>query len=172
MLKFYNIARWLFAGLFMVLFFCGCASSNKVGPKEKTAEQLMSEGMEHFERGYYLGAVEPFQKIKDRYPYSKYCADAELRMADSLYKRDLYDEAFDAYSEFQRLHPKNKNTAYVIYQKGMCHFNKVSTTDRDQSHTFQAKEEFERLVKNFPQAENVNRARWKIRECYIKLAGS
>jgi outer membrane protein assembly factor BamD len=166
------MTRWLSVGIFLALFFWGCASSGKVDPKEKTADQLMSEGMESFEKEYYDEASENFQKIKDRYPYSKFAVEAELKIADSLYKRRLYDEDFDAYGEFQRLHPKNQNTAYVIYQKGMIHFERVSTTDRDQSHTLQAKEEFERLVKNFPQDEHANRARWKIRECYLKLAGS
>jgi outer membrane protein assembly factor BamD len=91
-------------------------------------------------------------------------------MADTLYKRELYDEAFDAYDEFERLHPKNSNIAYVIYQKGMCHFSQVSTTDRDQSNTHAAKTQFERLVKKFPRTEYANRARRKIRQCYINLA--
>lgn len=138
--------------------------------EEKTPEQLMSEGTEDLEGGYYEAANEAFQKIRDRYPYSKFVVMAELKMSDALYKMELYDEAYDAYDEFERLHPKNSNIAYVIYQKGMCHFNQVSTIDRDQSHTLKAKEDFERLIKKFPGNEYANRARIKTRECYISLA--
>ena len=137
---------------------------------EKPPAELMSDGLEDLESGRYTAATEAFQKIKDRYPYSKFAVAAEIKLADSLYKRDLYDEAFDAYDEFERLHPKHPSIPYVIYQKGMCHFSQVSTIDRDQSHTRQAKVEFDRLLKRFRQSEYANRARVKLRECYIYLA--
>ncbi len=171
MTKHWNII--VFAASCIALFLMGCAPK-AVGTKgaEKTAAELMEEGLYYFEKGYYQGAFESFQKIKDRYPYSKYCAEAELKMADALYNKQSYDEAFDAYNEFQRLHPKNPNIPYVIYQKGMCHFNQTSTIDREQSHSLQAKEEFDRLVKRYPQSEHSDEALWKIRECYMLLAGA
>ena len=52
----------------------------------------------------------------------------------------------------------------------MCHFTQVSTIDRDQSHTYQARGEFDRLLKKFPRSVYANRARRKLRECYIYLA--
>ena len=163
----------LFGSLFVLylafLFCAGCATTKL---DEKTADELMEEGVTYFDKGYYQGAIDSFQKIIDRYPYSKHCIDAELKLADALYLKEKYDEGFNAYNEFQRLHPKNSNIPYVIFQKGMCHFKQVSTTDRDQSHTLLAREEFERLIKNFPQSEYTDRAQWKMRECYMILAES
>ncbi len=169
--KSYFLARWFLVGIFVVITFSGCALWDRLfEEEEKPPEQLMSEGMKNFERGHLVDATEAFQKIKDRYPYSKFAVEAELKMADTLYKRELFNEAFDAYSEFERLHPKNISIPYVIYQKGMCHFDQVSTTDRNQIHTLKAKEEFERLVKKFPKTKFANKGRRKIRECYISLA--
>jgi len=176
MRKFHNIVKWAFVGSLMVVFLGGCASdkSLKGKPKknEKTPAELMEEGRRLYEQTYYLGAIETFQKIVDRYPYSKFSAEAELKIADSYYYSADYDAAFDAYTEFQRLHPKNPKIPDVFYQKGMCHFSQVSTVDRDQSHTIQALEEFERLIKKFPKSGYSDQTHWKIRECYIKLAGS
>jgi outer membrane protein assembly factor BamD len=162
----------LVAAVPLIFGFCGCSVFDRFfgDDMEKPPAELMNEGMENLERGRYTAASEAFQNLKDRYPYSKFAVAAEIKLADSLYKRELYDEAYDAYDEFERLHPKHPTVPYVIYQKGMCHFVQVSTIDRDQSHTYQAKEEFERLVKLFPRSEYVNRARRKIRECYIYLA--
>ncbi|SPD75798.1 Outer membrane assembly lipoprotein YfiO [uncultured Desulfobacterium sp.] len=159
----------LFAPIFVftVLFCWGCATTK---PPEKSADELMEEGNNYFEKGYYQGAIDSFQMIIDRYPYSKHCIDAALKLADAYYRREKYDEAFNAYNEFQRLHPKNVNIPYVIYQKGLCQFNQVRTTDRDQSHTYLAREEFERLTKNYPQSEYADLAHWKMRECYMALA--
>jgi outer membrane protein assembly factor BamD len=137
---------------------------------EKPPAELMSDGLEDLESGRYTAATEAFQNIKDRYPYSKFAVAAEIKLADTLYRRELYDESFDAYDEFERLHPKHPSAPYAIYQKGMCHFSQVSTIDRDQSHTYKAKGEFERLLKRFPRSDYVNKARRKMRECYIYLA--
>ena len=155
-----------------VLLLGGCSIVNKFlgEEEEKSASELMTDGMKNFERGNYGTASESFQKLKDRYPYSRYAIIAELRMADSLYGQEEFDAAYDAYDEFEKLHPKNKDIPYVIYQKGMCNFRQVTAIDRDQSFTLRAKEEFERLVKRFPRSEYANRARKNIRECLIYLA--
>lgn len=169
--KSHFIVRWSFVIVFVVIAFSGCAVWDRLFPKEeKSPKELMSDGIRNFEKGHLTDATEAFQKIKDRYPYSKFAIEAELKMADTLYKRELFDEAFDAYSEFERLHPKNASIPYVIYQKCMCYFSQIGTIDRNQSNTLKAKEEFERLVKKFPKTEYANMGRSKIRECYINLA--
>jgi len=138
--------------------------------EEKTPEQLMTEAVEHMEKGRYEAAAEAFRKVKDRYPYSKFAVEAELKTADALFRQELYPEALDDYAEFERLHPKNRHIPYVIFQKGMCHFLQVSTVDRDQTHSRLAREEFERLVKRFPRDLHARKARLKIRQCIINLA--
>jgi outer membrane protein assembly factor BamD len=162
------IGRFIVVGMVLPFLIGGCSHFGK--KEEKTATELMSEGMKSFEKGNYEAAAETFQKVKDRYPYNTFAIIAELKMADSLYKRKVYEEAYEAYDEFERLHPKNENIPYVIYQKGMCHFRQLKTIDRDQSHTLKSKEEFERLVKRFPRDDYAKRARKNIRKCLVYLA--
>ena len=166
------IARTLLICITALVLLGGCALIDKFFGKEeeKGASELMSDGTEAFEKGRYEEAKEAFQKLKDRYPYSKYAIAAELKMADALYARGDYDEANEAYDEFERLHPKNPEIPYVIYQKGMCQFQQVKTIDREQSHTLKAKEDFERLVGRFPNDEYAHRARRNVRSCLISLA--
>ncbi|MBN1104201.1 MAG: outer membrane protein assembly factor BamD [Deltaproteobacteria bacterium] len=155
-----------------ILLTGGCALIEKYfgAEEEKGAPELMAEGTESFERGYYEEAKEAFQKLKDRYPYSKYAITAELRVADAMYEEEEFDEAYEAYGEFERLHPRNPEIPYVIYQKGMCQFRQVNTIDREQTHTLKAKEEFERLIGRFPRDEYAQRARKNIRKCLIFMA--
>ena len=169
--RIYFLARGILTGVLVVLLLSGCALFGRSSQEEeKTPAQLMSEGMDFFDGGYYESATKCFQELKDRYPYSQFAVKAELKMADALYERALYAEAYEAYVEFDRLHPNHPDIPYVMYQRGMCHFKQVTTIDRDQSHTFLAKEEFERLVKKFPTNEYAQRARLNIRKCYIYLA--
>jgi outer membrane protein assembly factor BamD len=162
----------LFA-LVLVFLSGGCSLYEKYvggGEEEKTPEELWNEGMAKFQKGNFEAATEAFQNIRDKYPYSKYALQAELKMADGLFKKGEMDEAYDAYDEFEKLHPKNPNIPYAIYQKGMCHMERMTTIDRDQSHTLTAKEEFERLVKRFPRTDYANMARKNIRKCLIYLS--
>jgi outer membrane protein assembly factor BamD len=162
---------WFLAGIFILLLFNGCALWNSLfGEEELTPAELMSQGVEDFNDGKFEAATESFQKIKDRYPYSEFAVKAELKMADALYERDLFDEAYGEYTEFEKLHPRNPEIPYVVFQKGMCNFSRVSTIDRDQTYTWKAKEDFERLIKRYRRSAYTERARRKVRECYIKLA--
>lgn len=169
MFRFHSLVGWVLLACFL-----GCAAPDEIVTKdeESTAAKLMEEGLYDLEKGYYVGALESFQKIVDRYPYSKYSVEAELKLADALFMKASYDEALERYHEFQRLHPKNPHIPYVIYQKGMCSFEQVSTTDRDQSLTTRAKEEFERLTNMYPDSEYAEKAHWNLRKCYMLLAES
>jgi outer membrane protein assembly factor BamD len=162
--------------LFMLSFFFllnGCSTVSKLfsGEEEDVdASQLMSDGKDYLDRGYYKSAIEAFQKVKDRYPYSKFAITAELKMADALYLTEEYDQGLDAYDQFEKLHPKHAEIPYVIYQKGMCQFQQMTTPDREQGHTLKAKEEFERLIRRFPHDIYADRARKNLRRCLIYLA--
>lgn len=156
----------------MVTLLGSCSLYNRFfgGIEDESPAGLMETGMESMSSGDYGRAIDAFEKIKDRYPYSKYALVAELKLADALYGNGSYDEAFDTYDDFEKLHPKNPNIPYVIYRKGMCHFSQIGSIDRDQSHTLQAEEEFERLIKTFPDSRYAQLAKKRLRKCYIELA--
>jgi len=155
----------------LILLLSGCSHFG-LGEKEpeKPPEELMSEGLSAFEDGDYLEASEAFQKLKDRYPYSRLAVQAEQKLADALFKKKALEEALEAYVEFERLHPKNKSVPYVIYQQGMCYFLRMRSIERDQTSTKKALKEFERLGREFPADPFSLQAQRKIRECLINLA--
>jgi outer membrane protein assembly factor BamD len=170
------LVRTVLAALVLLFLLSGCSFFHQVlgigggGEEEEDAGELMTRGTDDLTQGRYKSAVDAFQKIKDRFPYSKYAVTAELRMADALYFQEEYELAYAAYDEFEKLHPKYKDIPYVIYQKGMCNFGQIVSLDREQAHTLKAKDEFERLIKRFPRDEYANKARKNLRECLIYLA--
>ena len=166
-----NILKRLIFIQVLVFLLSGCSLFGIGGKKtEKSPEELMNQGMSEFEDGDYSYAVEAFQKLKDRYPYSKLAIQAELKMADALFKKKEFEEALEAYIDFEKLHPKNKSIPYVIYQQGMCNFLRISTIDRDQTSTKNALKEFKRLSKEFPENQFSFLAQRNIRKCYSTLA--
>jgi len=154
-----------------IFLLSGCSLSGLGGEEpEKPPEELMSEGMSAFEDGDYTKAAACFQDLKDRYPYSTLAVQAELKLADALFKTKEFEEALEAYKEFEMLHPKNKSIPYVIYQQGMCNFLRMGTIDRDQTSTKKASKEFERLSREFPNNAFSLMAQRRIRRCLINLA--
>lgn len=137
---------------------------------EEGPEELMQEGLIQLEKGNFDAAVEAFESVKNRYPYSKFAIVAELKAADALFEKGEYESANASYDEFEKLHPKNENIPYVLYQKGMCYFLQMTTIDREQKNTLMAKGEFERLTRRFPRSEYANKARMNLRKCILYLA--
>src|SRR5512136_305315 len=107
------IIRTVLAGIALLFLLSGCSFFNSLlgissgGEEEGDAGELMSQGTEELNSGRYKCAVDAFQKVKDRFPYSKYALVAELRMGDALYLQEEYEPAYAAYDEFEKLHPKH-----------------------------------------------------------------
>jgi outer membrane protein assembly factor BamD len=165
------------ACLVAVLMLSGCTSLQQqldkfLGVQEGgTAQELAWEGMDAYENGKYATAIEKFQKLKDYYPFSKYAILAELKIADSHYQREEYEDAIFEYENFEKLHPRNEAVPYVIYQIGMCYYNRIGTPDRDQTSARKALETFQRLMKQFPRDQYARRSEENINKCQKSLAG-
>lgn len=136
------------AMLFSLTAGCGWFSKKK---PEQPPETLVQEGMKKLRKGKYEDAVDAFEKLKDRYPYSDEALLASLKVADAKYYNKKYDEALLDYKEFEKLHPTNQIIPYVIYQQGMCYYRQRSTIDRDPTYTVKAVQEYRRLKERYPQ---------------------
>ncbi len=93
-----------------------------------------------------------------------------MKLADSYYLNKDYELAATNYKEFERLHPANEVIPYIVFQQAMSYFKQMPTVDRDQSRTFLALQEFNRLIKNHPQSEFIPQAKANRDEALKNLA--
>lgn len=154
-----------------ILLFSGCSYFFDRKADDKTAQELVNDGMESFNRQRYRNAIESFTKLKDWYPFSKYAILAELKIADSHFYLGEYEAAISAYESFENLHPRNEATPYVVFQRGLCHVEQLETVDRDQTSAKKAIDIFTRLKKTFPNSEYTAQADHYIRLSLKNLAG-
>jgi outer membrane protein assembly factor BamD len=160
------------AGFWLVLvFFIGAWGCSLFTSEVETepADILLENGLEAFEEQNYTEARKHFEKLRDWYPFSKYVALAELRIADSHYYLKEYDEAVFAYEQFSELHPSNEAIPYAMYQIGRCYFDQIDTIDRDQTGARKALENFQRLQKQYPTTTYAERATEHINVCLRSL---
>ncbi len=157
---------------FLFFSFAGCSWFNKPDREmEKSAETLVNEGTSDYREGNYRDAIHSFTTLRDWYPFSKYAILAELKIADSHYKLESYEEAIPAYQEFENLHPRNEAIPFVIYRIGMCWYKEIRSVDKDQTPAAKAMAEFQRLIDRFPQDTLSVKAAKRIKRCKESLAG-
>lgn len=151
---------------------CGWWKNWKKSPdySRTRPDSLYQEGVTFYQKGDYQKAIEYFQALKEEHPLSPYAPLAEIGIADSYYSDKKYGDAEANYSDFINLHPTNTNIPYAMYQIGMCHFEQMSSVDRDQTETVKAKKEFEKLVSRFPESKFSMMAEKVLRECKRRLA--
>lgn len=152
------------------LLFIGCSLFEKPQEMNQNAEELVSEGSSAFMDQDYKAAIKAYTKLKDWYPFSKYAILAELKIADSHFHLEQYDEAILAYEEFEKLHPKNEAIPYVIYQTGLSWFKQLGTIDRDHTPARNSLTQFNRLIDQFPRSEYAPKAKEHIAKCIGMIA--
>ncbi len=153
--------------LVLILSLAGCASmKNLFGFSDttiqKSAESLAIEGMGKFNKGNYYTALKSFQEILDSYPFSPQAMLAELKAADCHYYQDEFLEAKTLYQEFENRHPTNEAIPYVMFQIGMCNFNRIGRIDRDTSGAGDAIQSFSRLLRAYPDSPYTDEAKARI----------
>jgi outer membrane protein assembly factor BamD len=153
--------------LALLLALGGCY---RAAAPEPGASELASQGKRAFERQKWDKAINAYQKVKDRYPFSPYALTAEMKIADSLYLQENYQEAIVAYQEFERMHPRNEAVPYAVYMQGMSNYRMMLSKDREQAPTAEALRNFQRLLADYPDSPLGEQAKSRVTECQERLA--
>ena len=131
---------------------------------EAPARTLAAQGMDDYNIGKYFSALEYFEEILDRYPFSTEATLAELKAADCNYYMERYVEAFALYQQFEERHPTNEAIPYVMYQKAMTHYQRMDRVDRDPTGATEAIKLFDQLQRAFPNSPYTVEAKARIAE--------
>lgn len=159
---------WIGIVIFLSFSLTGCASVKSwfgfddSSTIQQSAESLAIEGMDDFNVGKYHTALEKFNEIMERYPFSPQAMLAELKAADCNYYKKDYLEAKILYQEFEERHPTNEAIPYVMFQIGMCDFSRTDRIDRDTSGARDAIQSFARLLRAYPYSPYTNEAKARI----------
>jgi len=134
------------------------------------AKELLVKGMDDYQVGKYFTAIESFEEILNKYPFSPEAVLAELKAADCSYYLDRYTEALLLYEEFENRHPTNESIPYVMFQKAMCNYKQIDRVDRDISGASKAIELFKQLLKAYPDSPYTEEAQTKLQSAIEFLA--
>lgn len=155
-----------------LMFLTACAGKDTdVLDEDKSAETLYTEAYNYLEKTSYQKAAETFDKVEMEHPYSKWATKSKLMSAYAYYKDEKYDDAIASLERYIRLHPGNKDIAYAYYLKGICYYDQIAPSQKEQSATKDAYETFMQLITMFPDSEYAIDAKAKMILIEDHLAG-
>ncbi|MEA3221720.1 MAG: outer membrane protein assembly factor BamD [Thermodesulfobacteriota bacterium] len=153
--------------LILMCVLVGCA--HKI-PQEKSPLDLFNEAQELASKGTMEKAVDAFMKVRTIYPAHELAGKSLLAIADTYFDHKEYESGLGNYKEFMLLYPTDPDAGYCLYRIGMCHFNQMSTYDRDQSQTAKAINTFKELLARYPNSPYGDDASSKLKEAELIMA--
>jgi outer membrane protein assembly factor BamD len=138
--------------ILVLLSAVGFAASPSYAASERmTAQEAYELGLRYLKRGYYVKALEQFNRVRTYYRDDPYALKAELAIADVHFKKNEWDAARLAYEDFMRAHPRYRDLDYVVYRLGMTLYKKApEVAARDQTWTRQAVNTWTGFSSRFP----------------------
>ena len=155
--------------LFSLFFLSACVSYEDFDTNTAAGSYGLAKQLEDDER--YEESVLQYRDVKNRFPYSRFAVEAELRLAEVQFKKESFQEAQASYQLFKELHPKHEKIDYVTFQVAESIFKQLpSTIDRDLSLAPQAIRQYRVVINQYPQSSFVEKAKKRVVESRQMLA--
>ncbi len=170
-------ARGLLATIGLALVLAGCASQdNEVRSVAQDLQQGYDAAKEAALRGNHRRAIQIYELIQARYPFSDIAKQVQLELMYSYYKTGQRDLAIEAADTFMRENPIDPQVDYALYIKALSYFEsepgflerlfKRDISKRPPKDAQQAYSVLRRLVERYPASEYAPDARQRI--VYLK----
>jgi outer membrane protein assembly factor BamD len=161
--------------LFLVLFVVSACGGNNSSENEfepdKPVETLYNEAASQLDQKNYKRAFALFNEVERQHPYSQWATRAQLMAAYAAYEGQSYNESVLALDRYIRLHPGHKDIDYAYYLKALNFYQQISDVGRDQEMTQLARENFQSLLRVYPNSKYARDARLKLDLVLDHLAG-
>jgi outer membrane protein assembly factor BamD len=154
-----------------VLALSGCGRRDNTVQDQGPAA-LYERGYDAMEASNYVGAIQYFQALEARYPFSPETRQAQLDLIYVYYRSQQPESAVDAAEEFERENPTHERVDYCLYMRGRVYFDqapnvlermfKVDLSVRPPKDTMQSFATFQELIRRFPNSEYVPDARQRM----------
>jgi outer membrane protein assembly factor BamD len=157
---------------------CGVNNTSRALSYGENARRSYENAYQAYEDRDCLTADPLFRRIRSEYPYSRYAALSELRIADCHLIQNQYTEAISAYRAFIRHRPAHSEVPYANFKIAESNYRQIPgdfflsppSHERDQSATHRALRELRRFILDYPDNEYVDEARDMVRTALTQLA--
>lgn len=154
-------------------------SASSMREQRLQAGQLYRLGRNALESSDFTAALQRYDQLILRYPFTDYAIQAQIERVYALYRNYQPDEAIAAADRFIRDYPRHDDVAYLQYIKGLVNAERnrgiadsmgIDTTRRDIGNLRRAFEDFSLLIQRYPQSIYVADARLRMIDMRNRIA--
>jgi len=123
------------------------------------AEQLYRRARTDLDSSDFAGAVENYDILSERHPFSDYTTQGEMERIYALYRNFEPERASSSADRFLREHPRHPSVDYIHYVKGLINFDRdespmnilpVDDSKSDVTSQRRAFDDFALLIQKYP----------------------
>ncbi len=163
-MKFHNLLFIFF--LTLGLFACSEKQEKISLIKEDNLEMQMieayNEGLKEFNRGDIFFAAKKFNEVELLYPQSIWAPRSTLMAAYGYYSQLYFNDAIYELERFLNKYKNHPNTDYAYYLLAVCHYNQIVNEKKDLGEIIKSQEYFNLLVKEYPNTDFAEDAKFKL----------
>jgi len=112
-----------------------------------------NEGLNLLDDNYPIRAAKKFNEAELLYPQSLWAPRSSLMSAYSYYYGSYYVDAIEELNRFIEIYPKHERIVYAYYLLAMCHYEQISDEKKDLGSIIDAQQNFEYVIKNYPDSD-------------------
>jgi len=155
------------AAALLALLLSACAKKAPAVKYESPAEEDYAAATRLLDSHDFVDAQKMFERVRTKYPYSKYSALSDLRLADLKFAQQKYVEAAEAYTTFVKLHPNNPEVDYAAYRSAVARWQEAPSDffffppvyERDLTQVIQAETAISDFLKKYPDSKYLAEAK-------------
>lgn len=150
----------------------GCASDPKEQAMGWSADQIYAAAKEALKDDDYGTAIRYYELLEARYPFQAHAQQALLESIYAYHKFNEPESAIVAADRFIQQYPRHEHIDYAYYMKGLVNFQMneglldrflpLDKTQRDQSVSAHAFQDFSELIRRFPNSQYAEDARQRM----------
>ena len=151
-----------------LLFIWSCGDKTKKISKiiEVDMEMQMSnaykEGYFELQRGDILLAAKKFNEAELLFPQSPWAAQSAIMAAYAYYTQNYYNDTIFEIERYLTTYPDHKDKVYAHFLLGLSFYEQIQDEKKDLKSILDAKEQFEIIIKDYPDTEFATDAKFKI----------
>ncbi len=163
-MKFQNFLFYLI--VLLISFSCSQKEEKISIIKEDNLEMQMieayNEGLKEFNRGDTFFAVKKFNEVELLYPQSIWAPRSTLMAAYAFYSDLYFSDAIFELERFLTKYKNHPNIDYAYYLLAICHYNQIVDEKKDLGEIVKAQNYFNLLLKEFPETDFAEDAKFKL----------
>jgi outer membrane protein assembly factor BamD len=162
----------------ILILLYGCATTGSaVKSEQESAKEEFEDAMKSLKGGYYQEALDKFNKVKAKYPFSIYATEAELKIGDVYFEDEKYLDAAESYSEFLKLHPSSPMADYASFRIALSYYRDAPSDwfflppayEKDQTSLLKARNAFYEFLTKYKGSKYEREAKGYLEEINKKL---